>query len=158
MNFFKPLPQPSPVLSDPQTSILEPISSPPSSPPLPSRAETKRRPRLLRFKGNSLPRLDTHSESDSDETPGTQQAKASQAAEDGTPTEKLAPGLKSGRTRSKASPTVQTTLNISMQAAFSECKVCDTVWNPLYPDDVKYHQKQHAAVLRRKKRLEESEL
>ena len=51
----------------------------------------------------------------------------------------------------KCSPSVQMTLNISPQAAFSECKVCDTVWNPLFPDDVKYHQKRHAAVLRTKK-------
>ncbi|KAK5995453.1 hypothetical protein PT974_03860 [Cladobotryum mycophilum] len=53
-----------------------------------------------------------------------------------------------GLPKAKASPTVQTTLNISAQAAFSECKICDTVWNPLYPDDVKYHTKRHKAVLR----------
>ena len=53
----------------------------------------------------------------------------------------------------KAQPTVQTTLNITSQAPFSECKTCDTVWNPLYPDDVKYHTKRHRAVvaLRKKK-------
>jgi hypothetical protein len=58
----------------------------------------------------------------------------------------------------KAAPTVQTTLNISSRAAFSECRVCDTVWNPQYPDDVRYHTKRHAAVLRGKKRKEASEL
>lgn len=52
----------------------------------------------------------------------------------------------------KPTPTVQTTLNISSKPSFSECKVCDTVWNPLYPDDEKYHKKRHAAVLRAKKR------
>lgn len=52
----------------------------------------------------------------------------------------------------KAAATVQTTLNISSKPSFSECKVCDTVWNPLYPDDEKYHRKRHAAVLRAKKR------
>ncbi|OAR05727.1 hypothetical protein LLEC1_03455 [Akanthomyces lecanii] len=58
----------------------------------------------------------------------------------------------SRRTRRKAaSAEVQTTLNISNQAPFSECKTCDTVWNPLYPDDVKYHTKRHAAQLRTKK-------
>lgn len=53
---------------------------------------------------------------------------------------------------------MQTTLNISSQAAFAECKVCDMVWNPLYPDDVKYHDKRHRALLRRKRRLEEEKL
>lgn len=57
--------------------------------------------------------------------------------------------------RKPASAEVQTTLNISNQAAFSECKICDTVWNPLYPDDVKYHTKRHAAHLRAKKKRED---
>lgn len=57
--------------------------------------------------------------------------------------------------RKTASAEVQTTLNISNQAAFSECKICDTVWNPLYPDDVKYHTKRHASHLRAKKKREE---
>lgn len=56
------------------------------------------------------------------------------------------------RPRPQASQVVQTTLNISAQAAFSECKVCDSVWNPLYPDDVKYHTKRHATVLRARRR------
>lgn len=54
-----------------------------------------------------------------------------------------------------ATAEVQTTLNISNQAPFSECKICDTVWNPLYPDDVKYHTKRHAAHLRAKKKQED---
>jgi hypothetical protein len=53
---------------------------------------------------------------------------------------------------SKPSSGVQTTINISSKASFSECKVCDTVWNPFYADDEKYHKKRHAAVLRAKKR------
>ncbi|TQV92924.1 ATPase, vacuolar ER assembly factor, Vma12 [Cordyceps javanica] len=62
-------------------------------------------------------------------------------------------GSESKRLRRKSWPTeVQTTLNISNQAAFSECKICDTVWNPLYPDDVKCHTKRHAAHLRTKKK------
>lgn len=63
----------------------------------------------------------------------------------------------SSRLRRKAKtrkpPTVQTTLNISTHAAFAECSLCDTVWNPLYPDDVKYHLKRHAMAMRlRRKR------
>ncbi|KAG5976137.1 hypothetical protein E4U55_007478 [Claviceps digitariae] len=60
--------------------------------------------------------------------------------------------------RSKRLPFVQTTLNISSQAAFAECKVCDTVWNPLYPDDVKYHDKRHRALLRRERKREAEKL
>ncbi|KAM3427464.1 hypothetical protein NHJ13734_008969 [Beauveria thailandica] len=56
--------------------------------------------------------------------------------------------------RKPSSAEVQTTLNISSQAAFSECTMCDTVWNPLYPDDVKYHTKRHAAHLKTKKKRE----
>lgn len=59
------------------------------------------------------------------------------------------PAAPSRRVRRKPISTeVQTTLNISNQAPFSECKVCDTVWNPLYPDDVKYHTKRHATHVR----------
>ncbi|OAA50760.1 hypothetical protein BBO_00707 [Beauveria brongniartii RCEF 3172] len=57
--------------------------------------------------------------------------------------------------RKPSSAEVQTTLNISSQAAFSECTLCDTVWNPLYPDDVKYHTKRHAAHLKTKKKRED---
>ncbi|KAI6780232.1 uncharacterized protein J7T54_003011 [Emericellopsis cladophorae] len=46
---------------------------------------------------------------------------------------------------------VQTTLDLSTKAAFSECRICDTVWNPLHPEDVKYHNRRHAKVLRRAK-------
>ncbi|KAG6001065.1 hypothetical protein E4U21_004708 [Claviceps maximensis] len=59
---------------------------------------------------------------------------------------------------SKRLPAVQTTLNISSKAAFAECKVCDMVWNPLYPDDVKYHEKRHKAVLRRERKKEAEKL
>ncbi|RDA88577.1 hypothetical protein CP532_5836 [Ophiocordyceps camponoti-leonardi (nom. inval.)] len=49
--------------------------------------------------------------------------------------------------RRKKPTTVQTTLNLSStQGTFAECKVCDMVWNPLFPDDVSYHTKLHAKV------------
>jgi hypothetical protein len=66
--------------------------------------------------------------------------------------------VKVGKKAKGKSPAVQTTLNLSSQAAFSECKVCNTVWNPLYPDDVKFHTKQHAAVLRARRKEKENEL
>ncbi|KAG9251000.1 uncharacterized protein F5Z01DRAFT_328626 [Emericellopsis atlantica] len=51
---------------------------------------------------------------------------------------------------------VQTTLDLSTKAAFSECRTCDTVWNPLHPEDVKYHNRRHAKVLRRAKARSDS--
>jgi hypothetical protein len=54
-------------------------------------------------------------------------------------------------TRSKSAPTIQTTLNISAQPAFAECKICSIVYNPLHPNDVKLHSKRHAAVVKAKK-------
>ncbi|KAG5926569.1 hypothetical protein E4U53_003052 [Claviceps sorghi] len=63
------------------------------------------------------------------------------------------PGRSAKRTR-----VVQTTLNISSRAAFAECRVCDTVWNPLYPDDVKYHDRRHKALLRRERKREAEKL
>ncbi|KND86821.1 hypothetical protein TOPH_08548 [Tolypocladium ophioglossoides CBS 100239] len=70
----------------------------------------------------------------------------------GTISDETKPG---GTTKTKKAPAVQTTLNLSAQAAFAECKVCDTVWNPLYPDDVKYHSKRHATVMRAKRKQED---
>ncbi|KJZ78183.1 hypothetical protein HIM_02221 [Hirsutella minnesotensis 3608] len=58
--------------------------------------------------------------------------------------------------RTKTSRRIQTTLNLSTQAAFAECQVCDTVWNPLYPDDVKYHAKRHATVTRAKTKKQDN--
>ncbi|KAJ6441081.1 Cwh43p [Purpureocillium lavendulum] len=65
------------------------------------------------------------------------------------------PAAKLGGATKAKTPSVQTTLNISAQAAFAECKVCDTVWNPLYPDDVKYHAKRHAAVAKAKRKRDD---
>lgn len=56
----------------------------------------------------------------------------------------------------KAAPkqTVQTTLALAIggNAGMRECKVCDTVYNPLHPEDVKVHAKRHAGVVRRERR------
>lgn len=48
-------------------------------------------------------------------------------------------------------PTVQTTLSLAIgsSAGMRECKVCDTVWNPFHPEDVKVHAKRHAGALRK---------
>ncbi|PKS11202.1 hypothetical protein jhhlp_002963 [Lomentospora prolificans] len=51
-------------------------------------------------------------------------------------TKKSAPGTRK----------VQTTLNLSTKLPFKECKLCDTVYNPLHPADVKLHQTRHSKV------------
>ncbi|KAF5567977.1 vacuolar er assembly vma12 [Fusarium napiforme] len=164
LNFFKPVPPSSTVTSSPKSDEPQPESTPPSSPPQPPKIEPRKKPRLLRFRGTSTPLLDD--ENTGDDTQGED----TEAEDSGPKTTRPAAGesslnrepntndSKSGKRGKVKTPTVQTTLNLSTQAAFSECKVCNTVWNPLYPDDVKFHTKQHAAVLRAKRKEKESEL
>jgi hypothetical protein len=64
--------------------------------------------------------------------------------------------LASGKART--SPVVQTTLNLSAKAPFEECKVCDTVYNPQHPEDVRYHTKRHATVARVKRMSEQEQV
>lgn len=54
--------------------------------------------------------------------------------------------------------TVQTTLALAIggNAGMRECKVCDTVYNPLHPEDVKVHAKRHAGVVRKERRYAET--
>jgi hypothetical protein len=49
---------------------------------------------------------------------------------------------------SSARNKVQTTLNLSTKLPFKECKLCDTVYNPLHPADVKLHQEMHDRAVR----------
>lgn len=178
MNFFKPVPQPSSAASSPQPEEVESReASPPSLPSLPpqsSRAETRRKPRILKFRGSSLPRIDTEELDCGSETgsgadtkkeeeslarrPRTRNSRSPMHNRQESPRNETSDAERSKRSKARPSPTVQTTLNISSQAAFSECKVCNTVWNPLHPEDVKFHKKQHAAVLRTKRKLKEIEL
>ncbi|KAI1016110.1 hypothetical protein LB504_009179 [Fusarium proliferatum] len=164
LNFFKPVPPSSTVTSSPKSDEPQPESTPPSSPPQPPRIEPRKKPRLLRFRGASTPLLDddntgddTQGEDTEAEDSGTKSARPT-ARESSLNREQSTNDSKSGKRGKVKTPTVQTTLNLSSQAAFSECKVCNTVWNPLYPDDVKFHTKQHAAILRAKKKEKESEL
>lgn len=50
----------------------------------------------------------------------------------------------------KKKQTVQTTLSLAIggSAGMRECKVCDTVYNPFHPEDVKVHAKRHAGALK----------
>ncbi|ODA77577.1 hypothetical protein RJ55_07206 [Drechmeria coniospora] len=148
----------------------------------PSRSHTKRKTRLLRLRAPSSPLSDgpdstttdndgnesrkrkLSAESDArgcnDEHKGTKRKRrlqetgdtlANQACLD-LETVKTAKGKADYAAKVKRAPSIQTTLNISTQPAFAECRVCDTVWNPLYPDDVKYHSMRHAVVTRARRK------
>ncbi|KAG4277565.1 hypothetical protein FPRO04_07342 [Fusarium proliferatum] len=163
LNFFKPVPPSSTAASSPKSDEPQPESTPPSSPPQPPRIEPRKKPRLLRFRGTSTPLLDEDNTGDDTQGEDTEaedsRAKSTRPArESSLNREPSTNDIKPGKRGKAKTPTVQTTLNLSSQAAFSECKVCNTVWNPLYPDDVKFHTKQHAAVLRAKEKEKESEL
>lgn len=60
------------------------------------------------------------------------------------------PPQKRRKTPPKKQAAVQTTLSLSIGggAGMKECKVCDTVYNPFHPEDVKVHAKRHAVVLK----------
>lgn len=61
-----------------------------------------------------------------------------------------APPRKKTKTQPKRKNPVQTTLSLAIggSAGMRECKVCDTVYNPFHPEDVKVHAKRHAGVLK----------
>ncbi|TFB07367.1 hypothetical protein CCMA1212_000646 [Trichoderma ghanense] len=183
LSYFKPAPAPPKPKDEtpppPQESQPQPEDEPsalPESPPK-RKQSSRRKPRLLKIKPVTHEPLDEPQESD--ETPSEQEhetdlqsrpplrtttSNATKASVPDAPSTSTSPRKTSLRNHQKpsgqsssSSPTVQTTLNISAKAAFSECKICDTVWNPLYPDDVKFHDKAHKAVLRaqRKRRMDE---
>ncbi|KKP06948.1 hypothetical protein THAR02_00928 [Trichoderma harzianum] len=156
LSYFKPAPQKpkDEPPSQPQDSQAEePIAPPESS----KRKPSKRKPRLLKIKATTHDTPDQASqESDSYSTRDSLQNGNSNTTEttlSSSTSPSPPPGQKKPKSLAKTRPpSVQTTLNISAQAAFSECKICNTVWNPLYPDDVKFHNKTHKAVLRAQKR------
>lgn len=57
---------------------------------------------------------------------------------------------KKRKTPPKRKQAVQTTLSLAIggSAGMRECKVCDTVYNPFHPEDIKVHAKRHAGVLK----------
>ncbi|KAJ4213962.1 hypothetical protein NW759_010491 [Fusarium solani] len=161
LNFFKPVSSSSSTVApSPKSDEPQPGSTPPSSPPQPPRIEPRRKPRILRFGGSSLPTTNNEEiESDAQDDEETEGNRAKGRGSTRSPLkEQHTTNTTTTKPKKPKPQTVQTTLNISSQAPFSECKVCNTVWNPLYPDDVKYHTKQHAAVLRARKKKESEAL
>ncbi|KAI3581608.1 hypothetical protein IWW34DRAFT_818934 [Fusarium oxysporum f. sp. albedinis] len=137
LNFFKLVPPSSTVTSSPKSDESQPGTTPPSSSPQPPKIELRKKPRLLRFRGTSTPLLDdentgddTQGEDTEAEDSGTKPARPT-ARENSLQRESSTSDIKPGKRGKAKTPTVQTTLNLSSQAAFSECKVCNTVWNPL---------------------------
>ncbi|KAL7951771.1 hypothetical protein V8C42DRAFT_305175 [Trichoderma barbatum] len=153
LSYFKPAP-PKPKEDD--TPSLSQDSQPeePIAPQVTPKKKhsSKRKPRLLKIKAT------THEPSSQEsDTPLGQCSTRNPSNTTETTSSSTSPAPSPGRRKPSRnpktrSPSIQTTLNISAQAPFSECKICDTVWNPLYPDDVKFHNKTHRAVLRAQKR------
>lgn len=69
----------------------------------------------------------------------------------GTAPQKKRKTSSSGPPTKKKQQIVQTTLALAVggNAGMRECKLCDTVYNPLHAEDVKVHAKRHAGVLKR---------
>ncbi|QPC79980.1 hypothetical protein HYE68_010732 [Fusarium pseudograminearum] len=157
LSFFKPVPSSSTAASSPKSDEPQP-ESPPSSPPV--RIEIRKKPRLLRFRGTSLPLLKGENTEDDDQIGEAKEESTTPASRESSLNRESGNSndVKAGKKGKAKSSAVQMTLNLSSQAAFSECKVCNTVWNPLCPDDVKFHMKQHAAILRAKRKEKENEL
>ncbi|CAI6093544.1 unnamed protein product [Clonostachys chloroleuca] len=154
----------------------------PSSPPSPQtppavRVKRKRAPRLLKLRPTTQTSIEESSEDEELEeslsTPMddleesirihniTRVSKTDVGSilyRNGSPAESDTTSETSSVSRLKSAhkSLVQTTLNISSKAPFSECSLCNIVWNPFFPDDVKFHKNRHTAMLRVRKRKEES--
>ncbi|KAL2211085.1 hypothetical protein CC79DRAFT_1395265 [Sarocladium strictum] len=115
---------------------------------------TRRKPRILRLRAHTATPADDTNTSPPPMSKQTRSSREPLEESTGSAGNAQARPASTGSKRKASAPVVQTTLNISPQAAFSECKVCDTVWNPLFPDDVKYHQKRHKTMLALKRRRE----
>jgi hypothetical protein len=144
LSYFKPVQAATPISRSDATSVRS--SMPPS--PCQDRSRPPKRPRRMLRLRPAVPSSPSQPEKAEEpvETPACDKENTPAPEEE----EETAEPLK--LSNSKPSSGVQTTINISSKASFSECKVCDTVWNPFYADDEKYHKKRHAAVLRAKKR------
>lgn len=64
---------------------------------------------------------------------------------------------KKRKTQPKRKDGVQTTLSLAIgsSAGMRECKLCDTVYNPFHPEDVKVHTKRHAVAMKREQKSQE---
>lgn len=103
-------------------------------------------------------------EQDSEGSPGESDAQAVEGQDEDASAEADTSGLRDGdentmnkgrrrsrkKTSAKAKTTVQTTLSLTRETGFKECKDCNIVYNPLHEKDAKFHARRHAAVLRKR--------
>lgn len=157
LSFFKPVSTSS---SSPQSKLASDItaksdevapSSPPSSPPLPSVPEKRKRrlgAKAVVRSSSPFDRIGGHSDGAREEVADERrEAKPTGGDEVGT-------GLSQPRRSSKRQlpkATVQTTLALTDDPAFTICNDCEMLYNPLNEKDKKEHTRRHAAALRRKR-------
>ncbi|KAG5916984.1 hypothetical protein E4U42_007424 [Claviceps africana] len=175
LDYFRPLPaEARPPSQKPRSADKQTDSAANNGDATPCVRERGRTPRLLKI-GSPPLRSETPSNDarglsgrDDDGADGNASSSSDRIAKGGT-----APSGQTGGTRDRVfhkdrnkhrgrparrARAVQTTLNISSRAPFAECRVCDTVWNPLYPDDVRFHERRHKALLRRERKREAEKL
>ncbi|TDZ15370.1 hypothetical protein Cob_v011851 [Colletotrichum orbiculare MAFF 240422] len=169
LSYFKPCRSSSGTEhSDPLSDSEKIITTPPSSPPVVRRIKEPRRLRLRHAMRPVVSKLeDTEQDGEDEEEqddeprklirPGrfrgrqlleTRESKLNEQRD--TRAAEFRQSQQKPKPRSKPTPTVQTTINISSKPTFEECKICRMVFNPLHPPDVKFHTQAHAAYLRAK--------
>lgn len=141
LSYYKPVPATTPSAASETASVRS------SMPPSPCRdvAQATKRPRRMLRVRPTIPSSPAGPSNRIEEVADVPTEDKENTTKD-EQQEEMGPATKPST--SKPSATVQTTLNISARASYSECKICDTVWNPFYEYDMKYHRKRHAAVLR----------
>ena len=169
LSFFKPIPKPileeQPTEENEEEGRTDEIEDPV---PKTTHRRSKRTSRLLRLRTASLPNIDIpkeltnsskrHSNASSNDSQLSSSPSSEHPLQEGGQTLHNKRPTRSSFPSASKLPSVQTTLNISCQPAFSECKLCDIVWNPLFPDDVALHKKRHDAVLRKERKRKREEL
>lgn len=157
MSFFKPLPpKPKEKETVEEAEPTEGLSSSPTSQPTAKRR--RKAPRLLRLRPN-LPASDSTEDKENQHPTNSNDVESAEEVPRKSDTSGATDSSDATNPKKpKTAPSIQTTLNISSRAAFSECRLCDTVWNPSHADDVKYHKRRHAAVVRRRQRDISAEL
>lgn len=161
--FFKPVSTSS---STPQSGISSDfpeetdetvVSSPPSSPPVPQVYEKKKRrlgTRAVVAPSSPVLRSIDDSQASEDEDGDEQEQKVVEAKKVG---ERKATGdgtkVKQAAKRKATRATVQTTLALSDDPAFTICNDCEMLYNPLNERDRKDHARRHAAAVRKKEKF-----
>jgi hypothetical protein len=152
--FFKPVStsssaSQSQIVSDLTAKSEETVpSSPPSPPPIPNLPE--KRKRRLGTRAVVRPSSPVRGSRDGSKDLEEEEKTASQEAnEDNSTAPSSQPRRPSRRQPPKA--TVQTTLALTDDPAFTICKDCEMLYNPLNEKDKRHHTRRHAAALRKRR-------